>query len=126
LKSAWLLLFAGACVGVLGLDDFQEAVVELCTCDEQLPQFDQSCVDTLTERLQAVSEPTRAEWLSFYADNCAGSCADALDCYLQDATCSQTDCNEARECCGFTETDANKVICDRPDPSVPGQCAVLP
>jgi hypothetical protein len=111
LSNAWLLLLP-ACVGVLGLDDYNDAVAGLCLCDQQVPTFGGRCVEVLGERLDAVSEPTRAAWLSYYAEHCGDSCSDALSCYQQKATCSELGCGEARECCGYSEAPGASMTCD--------------
>jgi len=97
------LLGLSGCAQVLGLDDYTDAVDQLCRCDVDVPQFDGQCRDRLSARLDAVSPERRADWLSFFADRCADSCDDAFACYQQEATCSIDECRVDRECCGYAE-----------------------
>lgn len=104
----WLVGLA-ACTQVLGLDDYTDAVDQLCRCDVDVPQFDGACRDKLSARLDAVSPERRAAWLAFFVDNCANSCDAAFACYQHEATCTIDECTEDRECCGFDDG----VRCDR-------------
>lgn len=94
-------LVVGACTQVLGLEDYSDAVEQLCRCDVDVPQFDGQCREKLSGRLDAVSPERRAEWLHFFAERCADSCDGAFACYQQDATCTIDECTDDRECCGF-------------------------
>ena len=116
------MLLTPSCVDVLDLDSFQDAIVELCKCDEQVPQFDGNCGEVLGERLAAVSEATRATWLSYYADQCAGNCDNAFACYQQKATCSSISCAEAQECCGYSDTDNATARCVIQGSATEGEC----
>ncbi len=111
-------LVAPGCVGVLDLDGYSEAISELCKCDMDVPQFGGACVDVLTIRLDSVSEQTRAEWLAYFGEHCAGRCDRAFDCYQQSATCSEISCTEDEECCGAAEG----AFCDLPEGGTTGEC----
>ncbi|MBI4701251.1 MAG: hypothetical protein HY744_08850 [Deltaproteobacteria bacterium] len=91
------------CTGVLGLDDYRDAVAELCQCDTKLSFLGQDCARRLGERLASATAETRAAWLAYYAGNCAGSCERALGCYAQPGTCARGGCALAMECCGYGE-----------------------
>ena len=98
-----------ACVGVLDLKDYRDAVAELCACDGEesnLPDFGSvdSCISVLSERLASVTPEAREAWLEYYAKNCDDNCNRAFECYQLTATCSFTVCyQDARECCGYQE-----------------------
>ncbi len=98
-----LALGVAACESVLDLEDYQNAVEELCKCDAVIPQHGGECQETLENRLDGVSEAARAEWLSFYADKCEGTCERAYDCFQRTGTCAKFSCVEDNECCGFDE-----------------------
>jgi len=88
-----------SCTSVLGLDEYDDAIAELCKCDQQVG-FVVDCEATLSARLDGVSEPTREDWLQYFAEHCAGTCQQALACYDQPGTCSTLACAENAECCG--------------------------
>ena len=109
-RAPWLLIGLPCCVSVLALDDYDDAIVALCRCDADVPQFDGECVDVLKTRLDSVSEPTRKEWLTFYADQCAGGCTNAQTCFQNVGTCAQRSCTEHRECCDYSEEGGTRCI----------------
>lgn len=112
LGRAAVLLFVSwpCCVSVLDLDDYNDAIEALCKCDEDVPQFDGACVETLKGRLDGVSEGARGEWLAFYANTCDGACTAAFACFQHVGTCAQRSCSSDRECCGWEESSGKRCI----------------
>jgi hypothetical protein len=107
----------GGCVGILDLDGYEDAVVELCKCNNasQIPAALQgSCVEVLSSRLDSATESTRQRWLEYYAGNCAGSCENAYACYSQEGTCSKLSCTDGDECCGGASCDTDTQLCVTP------------
>ncbi|MEM9693703.1 MAG: hypothetical protein AAGA56_14235 [Myxococcota bacterium] len=105
LKVGVLALGLAACVDVLGVGDFEDAIDALCRCDEQVPQFRGQCRTILRDRLNSVTADRREAWLRFFADNCGEDCSLATQCFQQDATCTSQgrECGESAECCGSSE-----------------------
>jgi hypothetical protein len=120
-------LWSPACAKVLDLDDFRDAIAELCRCNEgedqtRVPQHGDRCEDVLAGRLENVTPQAREAWLEFFVDNCQDSCENAYLCYQQDATCTRTNCTgDPRECCEYTpdvtcgENEFGDVVCVYPD-----------
>ena len=99
MKRVACLVMAAGCSSVLGLDDYSNAIDQLCKCDTEL-DFLADCRARLSSRLSGVSEPTREKWLAFYSANCAGACLNARECYDQPGTCATIACSSDQECCG--------------------------
>jgi hypothetical protein len=114
------LFFGAGCVGILGLDEYEDAIAKLCKCNSpgQVPQsLPGDCEEILGGRLASATPETRESWLAFYADNCAGSCEHAQDCYLHEGTCSRKSCSDDEECCGAdtgTVCDMGTQLCTTP------------
>jgi len=98
-------LSLSGCTAVLGLDDYEAAVDQLCTCEEQL-RFLSGCREILAQRLAAATPQTRTAWLQFFSDNCADSCQRAYDCFVQPGTCASISCVADEECCGYPASGA--------------------
>jgi hypothetical protein len=92
---------SGSCAAVLGVDDYRDAVAEVCKC-EQLSFLGsvQDCQATLTRRLDGASEETRAKWLAKFADDDCATCNKSLRCFYTAPTCSVGSCGNSEECCG--------------------------
>ena len=111
-----MLVSPFGCVAALGLDDFESAVAALCTCDEQVPQFQGRCVEILEGRLASVTPERRADFLTHFEATCADGCDLAVSCYQHEALCTPEgrECGEDRECCGHPEgaaCDAATSLC---------------
>lgn len=100
-----------ACVTALGVDGYQDAIVELCKCNVALDFLGDRCLNTLQMRITNASPEVRSAWLTFYdTHDCnavgSGQCLEAYACYAQAGTCSLTYCEEDQECCGYNNADS--------------------
>jgi len=96
---------------VLDLDGYQDAVDQLCRCDQQLG-FLPACSDVLVARLAEASPAIRSKWLDYYAGHCASGCEHAYACFSQTPTCTARglSCRNPLECCS-QENDAGAGEC---------------
>jgi hypothetical protein len=113
--ALWAVLVP-CCVSVLELDDYDDAIVELCKCDMDVPQLGGECVTMLRSRLDSVSEDARREWLRFYASECQGTCENAFACFQNVGTCAVVSCSEDRECCDYAEESGMRCIAELCEP----------
>ena len=90
-----------SCASVLGVDDYRDAVSDICKCEElSFLGSVQNCESTLTRRLDGASEETRAKWLARYADEECATCSKSKKCFYAAPTCSVGSCGDSAECCG--------------------------
>jgi len=96
------LVGAASCASVLGVDDYRDAVADMCKCNEQLSFLGsvQDCQNTMSKRLDGASEETRAKWLVEFAEEDCATCNRALRCFYTPPTCSTGSCGSSEECCG--------------------------
>ena len=112
LRSARLALAAAAlavsglgmfasCATVIGVDDYRDAVADICKCEElSFLGSVQNCESTLTRRLDGASEETRAKWLARFAEDDCATCSKSKKCFYSAPTCSVGSCGDSAECCG--------------------------
>src|SRR5262249_15590542 len=91
------------CASVIGVDDYQDAIAEMCKCNDQLEFLGSDCVETLSGRLDGASESTRQNWLNRFADQSCAECNHTLECYYAPPTCGTTTCSSSKECCGYED-----------------------
>jgi hypothetical protein len=96
------LLLAASCAAVIGVDEYSDAVADMCKCNEQLSFLGsvQDCQTTISRRLDGASEETRAKWLQEFAEEDCSTCNRALRCFYTAPTCSTGSCGSSEECCG--------------------------
>jgi uncharacterized membrane protein len=99
------LLLAASCASVIGVDEYSDAVADMCKCNEQLSFLGsvQDCQTTISRRLDGASEETRAKWLQEFADEDCSACNRALRCFYTPPTCSTGSCGSSEECCGAAD-----------------------
>ena len=97
------VLALGACVNVLGLDEYDDAAHELCDACDGIP----ACEETLNAKLGAASAEEQKAWLTTYQDlDCShASCkTTALQCFYGapgNCAAKEAPCAQPEACCGF-------------------------
>jgi hypothetical protein len=99
---AGTLLAAGAsCTGIVGLDDYDNALETACKCAADDVGLVEECTERARLGFKAAEDSEVDGWLTAYA-SCQG-CTKMQACFEKKPFCgdSNTDCVVSEQCCGY-------------------------
>lgn len=104
-RAALGLLVLGGCAGVVGLDDYRDALSDACECAAGDVGLGAACAELAEERFVAAGDATARAWLATFA-GCAG-CGDMQTCWETAPFCAGggSACVASEQCCAHATAD---------------------